>query len=944
LRTLRQLLLILLALMGLTAPVFAQATGTAAPASITGIAADANGAPLAGVTVTLSGPTNISTVTSDDGRYTFSGIAPGLYAVTALKAGYGGVSQTDYAVASGTATTLNVTLVAATFSSLREIGRISVNAGQSRFNTTAASVATVTAQTFGDQSQPQVARILNQTPGIVSSLPGGVNNASSGAITFPNIRGALGFETAALIDGHPLSVGQYGDYVTTFLNSFVLQSVEVIKGPGASSPTISRAIGGTVNFRTIDPTPHQTATVTLGIDSYGGQFSNFGYSNTFGKLGILLDYAVNGTPGPLSDAPYYMTLNSGTYLVSDSHGNPITLPAPTVTNSNPPGQYNTRNEASTELLFSGAREYTTFTNKNELIKLRYAFSPSTTLSASFLGSQTYADQNGNNGNLNSTLFTPGPGYNGSVAGGVQPILDPDNFGVPAWEINNEPLFSAELRTSIGNDSFLARYYTASISRLQYGSNHDPNGSAGFSALIYGGGTADGTPLFTGADQFGKPYTVTLPSRNDPSGIGGNAYYDSAEEDKLAGYSAEYDHPFAGLAGDMVSLSYDANHSRTHSYSLGSSLDSVPAGSSQDTNTLLLRGIFNVGKLNITESNYLTDFRSHFGVYQNSFTPQQFLSFQDQDLWHFDERIGLEFRSTRNLSIRASAGSAVAPPYLGALVANTFAPQLCGGFFTPCPSGGGQVAVSQASNPNLKAETSFGYDIGGDFRFGDGLTVLTADAYLTNLHNQLIQSTFLNGTATIVGSGTLPLYTTSYTNVSQARYEGVELGIRRDPRVGFGYTVQGAILRAFPYNLSPSFYSGSGGALTTNLGVVPNINFGSHQTVSNQAIPYSQGYGEVRVRTRHGDLLSFGETYYGTNNSLNVPAFFVANATARAVVAKGSFVQFSVDNLFNALGGSLPTEYVGNQQPLVNGLSYASNANVIGPRVVRFSFTTNIGSR
>jgi outer membrane receptor protein involved in Fe transport len=936
-------LITVLALTSLGSRAYAQPASPAAT-SISGTATDASGNPLPGVTITLTGPASATTTSGPDGRYTFAAVVPGLYTVTALKAGYSGTSQTDYAVAGGTSSTLNVTLTAATFSSLQEIGRVTVNAGRSSFNTSPASVSVVTAQTFGDQGQPQVARILNQTPGIVDSLPGGVNGASPGAISFPNIRGALSFETAALVDGHPLSVGQYGDYVTTFLNSFILQSVEVIKGPGASSPTISRAIGGTVNFRTLDPTPHQTGTFTIGEDSYGGLFSNVGYSNTFGRVGVLIDYAVDGTPGPLQDTPSLMALNSSTYLVFDSRGNPVTLPAPTVTNTNPPGQYNTRNEAATELVFCCQRGYTTYTNKNELVKLRYAFSGNTSFTAAFLGSQTYADQNGNNGNRNSTLFTPGAGYAGSVGAGVQPIIDPDNFGVPAWEVNNEPMFSGEFRTSIGNDSLLARYYSASISRLQYGSNHDPNGAASFSALVYGGGTADGTPVFNGLDQYGKPYTIQLPSRNDPSGIGGNAYYDSAEEDKLAGYSGEYDHPFGGASGDVLTLSYDANHSRTHSYSYGSSTDAVPAGSTQDTNTLLLRGIFNFGKLNVTASNYLTDFRSHFGVYQNAFSAQQYLSFQDQDLWHYDARLGLEYRPDRNLSLRASAGSAVAPPYLGALVADAFPPQLCGGSFTPCPPGGGQVAVSQQSNPNLKAETSFGYDIGGDLRLGDGVTVLTTDLYLTNLHNQLIQSTFLNGTATIAGSGVLPLYTTAYSNVSQARYEGVEFGIRRDPRVGLGYAVQGALLRAYPYNISPSFYAGSGGSFTTNLGVVPNINFGSHLTVDNQAIPYSQGYAEIRARTRHGELFLLGETYYGTNNSLNVPAFFVANATARTPVNKNAYVQLSVDNLFNALGGSLPVEYAGNNQPLVGGQFYASNANVIGPRVVRLSFTINLGSR
>ena len=79
------------------------------------------------------------------------------------------------------------------------------------------------------------------------------NGASAGAIAFPNIRNGLSYETATLIDGHPLSVGLYGDYVTTFLNPALLGSAEVIKGPGATAPEVDYAINGTVNFRTKDP-------------------------------------------------------------------------------------------------------------------------------------------------------------------------------------------------------------------------------------------------------------------------------------------------------------------------------------------------------------------------------------------------------------------------------------------------------------------------------------------------------------------------------------------------------------------------------------------------------------------------------------------------------------------------------------------------------------------
>ncbi len=347
--------------------------------------------------------------------------------------------------------------------------------------------------------------------------------------------------------------------------------------------------------------------------------------------------------------------------------------------------------------------------------------------------------------------------------GTQTILDPDNFGQPAHEINNEPIFQAELRSSFHRDTVLARYYAASISRLQYGSNGNPQADSPLSALVYGGGGGDGTPAFNGYDPYGKPYTLVIPGPNNPSlsganpanggNLGGfNAYYDSAEEDRLAGTSFEYDHFLGGGSGDVVSFAYDRNHARTHSYSFLFPTDSVPAGSTQDTTTLLLRGIFTFGKLNLTASNYLTNFRSHYGVYDTSSSlPAPLLSFQDQSLWHYDGRLGLVLRPSADTSLRFALGSAVAPPYLGALVANTYAPTLCGGFFTPCLPGGGLVAYSQTANPNLAAETSFGYDLGADRRLRDG-TVLTADLYLTNLRNQLVRSTFANGTATVDDNG------------------------------------------------------------------------------------------------------------------------------------------------------------------------------------------------
>jgi len=207
----------------------------------------------------------------------FFHVDPGYLSSNGYESGLQRLSQSDFAIVAGTVSTLNVTLGQPTLTSLREVGRVTVNTGR-RF------------QQFARLGRDRIASDLRR-PGAAAGrahsqwnarhrqqLARGVNNASPGAITFPNIRGALSFETAALIDGHPISVGQYGDYVTTFLNSYILQSVEVIKGSGAASPTISRAIGGTVNFRTIDPSAHPSGPITVGLDSFGGIFSNFGAS------------------------------------------------------------------------------------------------------------------------------------------------------------------------------------------------------------------------------------------------------------------------------------------------------------------------------------------------------------------------------------------------------------------------------------------------------------------------------------------------------------------------------------------------------------------------------------------------------------------------------------------------------------------------------------------
>src|ERR1700684_2005588 len=192
------------------APAFAQSTPpaqAAAATTVSGVATDTSGTPLAGVALRFHGPADYTTTTNARGAYTVT-VVPGIYTVTASRSGYTSATEQDFTVVAGQPATLSVQLAQPTLTSLRVIGGVSTSTRRSAFNASPGAVQNVTNQVFQDQGQLQVQRVLDQTPGIVIDHPGtSATNASPGAITFPSIRGGLGFETSSLIDGHPLAVG-----------------------------------------------------------------------------------------------------------------------------------------------------------------------------------------------------------------------------------------------------------------------------------------------------------------------------------------------------------------------------------------------------------------------------------------------------------------------------------------------------------------------------------------------------------------------------------------------------------------------------------------------------------------------------------------------------------------------------------------------------------------
>ena len=296
--------------------------------AINGTVKSSAGAVLGGVAIVLSGPTSAQTTTDAQGSFSLS-VVPGIYTITATKTGFSQATRGDVVISVGQTAAIDFDLAPSSFQSLSVIGQTS-STSKLALNTSAAAVSVINSDTLSSEGTHQIYQALDQTPGVtttVGNFSGNQNSASPGVTKLVQIRGALPYETQNLIDGHPVSIGYGGSgvassgFVPSYLNPWLMDSIEVVKGPGYLGPDINYAITGTVNYRTLNPTPTPKYSVDFDYDFLGGLNSNYRATGTTlnGHLGYALDYALFGTPGPYHDSQYlggfysFGTINGTTF-------------------------------------------------------------------------------------------------------------------------------------------------------------------------------------------------------------------------------------------------------------------------------------------------------------------------------------------------------------------------------------------------------------------------------------------------------------------------------------------------------------------------------------------------------------------------------------------------------------------------------------------------------
>ncbi len=204
------------------------------------IKSEANGKPLAGVSVTIT-QISRSTETDDNGVYEFKDVPAGRYTIVTHTDGFSDRAQ-SIAFTSGTTATLDFSL---SITALREEVTVTATGKEESVFESFQTVTAVGSTNIREQASTSIGETLDREAGI------GKRSFGAGS-SRPTIRGFEGDRVLILQDGvRNSSLGsQSGDHGEP-INTLNLERLEVIKGP-ATLLYGSNAIGGVVNAVTAD--------------------------------------------------------------------------------------------------------------------------------------------------------------------------------------------------------------------------------------------------------------------------------------------------------------------------------------------------------------------------------------------------------------------------------------------------------------------------------------------------------------------------------------------------------------------------------------------------------------------------------------------------------------------------------------------------------------------
>ena len=425
-------LALVLALGGTSALAVAQTTGatlTSNAVTLSGRITDARNLPIAGAVITARGATIGWTATRLDGSYVMS-VAAGSYDILVRKAGYS-PGATAVVLGNGTSKVVSLSLADANLSS---VDASSVKGAGAPFNIGVAATATLSDVAISERPSLSLRELALELPGVTLAHPD--DNVPDTSFV---VRGGT-VETRVMIDGHPVSAGATGRWNSSYASLPLLDSVEVVKGPSLGGANAGESAFGTINLRTRDFTQGHQEDAVFGTDSFGGSYANFALSGTLfrdDRLSYVFEHNLYGYNGPQANhvANNVIPEANGTALIAGE--TPLDSP-----------------------LMLGS----------DLAKLRWRFSGASSLTVGYVGLHSDYDATGGAYAtfLGNRMIVPSaPAAFGGTVVSQPAFANLVGKIVPAYTLSdsanaqlNQPLFEAEFRTAIKDDTFLLRPYAA----------------------------------------------------------------------------------------------------------------------------------------------------------------------------------------------------------------------------------------------------------------------------------------------------------------------------------------------------------------------------------------------------------------------------------------------------------------------------------------------------
>ena len=269
--------------IALLAPVRALAQSDSGTIAIAVVDA-ASKRPLAGARVVLEGPILASEASGADGKVTFTNVPSGIYQARVFKGGYGGATSKEFEVLPGRAVTLTVALARTqTTSGLKVIAKITVTARPG----TGTDVGSGSAVR---RLSDDLVQALGKLPGV--NVDDGTGSGNTDAAETISLDGHDPSQTAVSLDGIPLNApGQAANMREI--------STDLFAGASVAHGPMAGALGGGVNFRTLEPTLTWQGELTTSVGSRGAADTVVSERGTFDGIGVAFVHAVRGSDGLL---------------------------------------------------------------------------------------------------------------------------------------------------------------------------------------------------------------------------------------------------------------------------------------------------------------------------------------------------------------------------------------------------------------------------------------------------------------------------------------------------------------------------------------------------------------------------------------------------------------------------------------------------------------------